>query len=309
MPSIHLAVSGETVAPGAPVTVTRTGTFFDPRYGEFLITPAMLAEMVQNFDQKTFGQDIFIDVSHRPEDGAAGKFAALWTDGTSLHGDVEWTAYGRQAISERGYQYLSAEYADNWVDNERRQAHGATLLGAALTIRPVIKNLNPVRLSEATGVYEGLLTRLVEEQRHSSSLTRALSGMALPDPAKAALTNLFASLALNSSERGEVAESAQTVLRLAYGLSSEMDEDPTQRVTITLDRGPAQDEKPSLTRAEVTGLIEQAFAEEEEKERTQRLAQQAVERQKQEQRARQLAQQRAVRQADDDRRRALGWMD
>ena len=59
------------------VTVTRTGTFTDPRYGSFDITPAMLTAMVKNFDSRVLGQDVFFDVAHKPNDGAAAKVLKL----------------------------------------------------------------------------------------------------------------------------------------------------------------------------------------------------------------------------------------
>lgn len=130
------------------VTVTRTGRFSDPRYGSFEITREMLLSMVKNFEANVYGQEIFTDVAHRPSDGAAGKFVRVFLDGNKLRAEVEWTPFGVDAIRNRGFRYLSAEYDENFVDNEKREAHGPTLLGAGLTIRPVIKSLDPVQLSE-----------------------------------------------------------------------------------------------------------------------------------------------------------------
>jgi len=94
---------------GAPpagwVTITRTGTFRDPRYGEFEITRQMLSQMVENFGKRTFGQDVFIDVAHNSSAGAAGKIVELAVDGGKLRARVEWTPYGVDAIKSRGYQY------------------------------------------------------------------------------------------------------------------------------------------------------------------------------------------------------------
>lgn len=168
----------------APVSVTRAGAFWDPRYGEFDITPQMLADMVRNFDRRTYGQDIFLDVAHRPEDGAAGKITRLWVDDGRLLADVSWTPYGVAAIQDRGYQYLSAEFVDDYQDNERRQKHGALLLGAALTIRPVIKGLDPVRLAEPTALHRALQTRLLHEaetvmNKHLEKLRKRLAEMKL----------------------------------------------------------------------------------------------------------------------------------
>lgn len=130
------------------VTITRTGSFTDPRYGRFEITLAMLENMVRNFDARVVGQDIFIDVDHRPGDGAAARVVALAVEGNRLRARVEWTEFGRKAITERGFRYLSAEYDERYRDNEQGRDHGPTLLGAGLTVRPVIKRLDPVTLAE-----------------------------------------------------------------------------------------------------------------------------------------------------------------
>lgn len=130
------------------VTVTRTGKFRDPRYGEFEITPAMLAQMVANFDKRVLGQDVFLDVAHKPSDGAAARVVKLTVDNGRLRALVEWTAFGIEAVRDRGFTYLSAEYHENWRDNEAGNAHGCVLLAAGLTTRPVIKHLEPVALAE-----------------------------------------------------------------------------------------------------------------------------------------------------------------
>lgn len=129
------------------VTVTRTGSFTDPRYGRFEITPAMLQQMVSNFENRVFGQDVFIDVAHKPADGAAAKVLRLAVQEGKLRALVEWTPFGIDAVRRRGFAYLSAEFHENWLDNQKGDAHGCVLLGAGLTTRPVIKHLDPVQLS------------------------------------------------------------------------------------------------------------------------------------------------------------------
>lgn len=133
------------------VTVTRVGTFHDPRYGKFEITPLMLSAMVANFDAKVYGQDIFIDVAHMPSRGAAGTIKQLQVDAGKLRALVEWTDFGIEAVKAQGFRYLSAEYVEDFKDNEKQQPHGPVLLGAGLTIRPVIKRLDPVVLQLAEG--------------------------------------------------------------------------------------------------------------------------------------------------------------
>lgn len=157
------------------VTVTRVGKFWDPRYGDFEITRAMLSQMKRNFDAGVVGTDIFLDVDHKPGDGAAARFLALEVDSSGrLRAQVEWTGFGRDAVRVRGFRYLSAEFDEAWVDNEHRQHHGCVLLGAGLTIRPVIKRLDPVTLSIESGtssgpvfLHPGLVQSLTESLEHS----------------------------------------------------------------------------------------------------------------------------------------------
>ena len=94
---------------------------------------------------------MFIDVNHKPGDGAAGQVVRLAVEGGKLRALVEWTRFGIEAIKPRGFAYLSAELHEDWHDNQQGDAHGCVLLGAGLTVRPVIKHLDPVQLRAAEG--------------------------------------------------------------------------------------------------------------------------------------------------------------
>jgi hypothetical protein len=147
-------ISGVSLAEGREsswVTVTRTGGFSDPRYGKFDITRELLEQMVRNFDAGVYGQKVFIDVAHKPQDGAAGEVLKLAVEGDRLRALVKWTEFGREAVQKRGFAYLSAEYHENWKDNEKGEPHGCVLLGAGLVTRPCIKRLDPVVLGEGDG--------------------------------------------------------------------------------------------------------------------------------------------------------------
>lgn len=183
------------------VTVTRTGKFSDPRYGAFEISREMLLSMVRNFEARTYGQDIFIDVSHRPDNGAAGKVVKLAVEGDRLRALVEWTPYGVDSIKSKGYQYLSAEFHENWQDNEAGAKHGCVLLGAGLTVRPVIKRLDPVLLSEASGdtptyLHPELQSTLLQEIRTMwkellKQLAEKLGSLKLAEAVVKSLTDAF----------------------------------------------------------------------------------------------------------------------
>jgi hypothetical protein len=99
------AVAVDATTKVSIVTLTRTGKFFDPRYGKFEITSKMLLEMVANFDAGVFGQDIFIDRAHNANGGAGGTIQRLFLDGGKLRAEVAWTTYGLELIKDKSYRY------------------------------------------------------------------------------------------------------------------------------------------------------------------------------------------------------------
>lgn len=228
------------------VTLTRTGSFTDPRYGRFDITATMLAEMVRNFTAGTYGQDIFIDVAHKPEDGAAGKVLQLKADGNRLRAEVEWTPFGLAAIRERGYRYLSADFFDDYVDNEAGRTHGPLLRGAALTIRPVIKRLDPVLLAEGAPhsgpvyVAPGLARELTESlettmKKWLEELKRRLAQMKLADGAAKALCEAFEGTAKNLGEDDAALE--QLVKQLETTATQLAEHAGTAPITLAITAG------------------------------------------------------------------------
>ena len=135
-------------------TLTRVVKFNDPFYGKVEITRAMLLAMVKNFKANTYGQEIMIDVSHRPSEGSAGTIRRLFVEGNKLRAEIDWTPYGVEAVTGRGFRYFSAEFHENYEDPETGKEHGPTLLGAGLTTRPRVKRLDPVSLKLSFDVDE-----------------------------------------------------------------------------------------------------------------------------------------------------------
>lgn len=137
---IHLlsdAVKVDTSSKRSVVTITRTGRFYDPRYGEFELTQSMFDSMIKNFNDEVYGQDIFIDIAHKPEDGAGAVVKRLFTDRGRLRAEVEWFELGMSKVTKEGFKYLSAEIHPNYVSNEagtngQYSEFGPTLLGAGL---------------------------------------------------------------------------------------------------------------------------------------------------------------------------------
>lgn len=220
------------------VTVTRTGKFSDPRYGQFEITKAMLLSMVANFDSHAYGQDIFIDVSHRPDNGAAGKVVKLAVEGDRLRALVEWTPYGVDVIKSKGYQYLSAEFHENWQDNEAGQKHGCVLLGAGLTLRPVIKRLDPVLLSEASGdtptyLHPELQSTLLQEikimwKELLKQLAEKLGSLKLAEAVVKSLTDAFENAVKPLTEEVQAKALMESFVESGKQLAAQIGDKPVQ---------------------------------------------------------------------------------
>lgn len=143
------------------VQLMRTGTFYDKRYGKVDVTREIFENMVVKFDEGVRGIDLMIDYKHDSDAEAAGWIKSLdivdepndngeGIKESQLWASVDWTPNGRQKLSDKEFAYLSADFDPDYRDNENPEtSHGAVLLGAALTNRPVIKRMAPaIQLSE-----------------------------------------------------------------------------------------------------------------------------------------------------------------
>ncbi len=129
------------------VTLARVVTFNDPFYGRVELTRKKFNQMIRNFEANVYGQEIMLDVGHRPSEGSAGTIRRLFVDRNKFRAEVEFTDYGLDAVKRRGMKYLSMDYTEDYEDPETGKKHGALLYGAALTTRPRVKRLDPITLS------------------------------------------------------------------------------------------------------------------------------------------------------------------
>ncbi len=229
------------------VTITRTGKFTDPRYGEFEISRTLLSAMVSNFDKRVFGQDVFIDVAHKPNDGAAAKVIQLKIEGDRLRALCEWTTFGLEAIRNRGYRYLSIEYHEHYKDNENGTDFGPVMMGAALVVRPAIKHLDPIQLSEVTDqgipvlIHPELQTKLLQELHimHKKALELLKAKLAAKKLAAAVVTSLMAA-AENAVALVTDEAAATTMLASFEEAGTQLAEQiGGQAITLSIDTGGA----------------------------------------------------------------------
>lgn len=132
------------------VQILRVGAFNHPKYGEFKITPKVLAEMKRNFDAGIRGIDIALDYFHKSDEEASGwlKSLSLEEDGSELWGEVDWTPKAGKMLSEREIRYFSPDFAFEWTDPETEITYQNVLFGGGLTNRPFVKDMAAIVASE-----------------------------------------------------------------------------------------------------------------------------------------------------------------
>jgi phage I-like protein len=139
------------------IQLFRVGTFKKLMPGgksiTFSITRETLEEIIENWKANVRGTDLALDFAHKSDEEAAAWFTDLTIEngGRELWAEVEWTPDGYAAVEGKKFRYISPDFVFGWRDNETGKKYGATLFGAGLTNRPVIKNMAPtVELTEVT---------------------------------------------------------------------------------------------------------------------------------------------------------------
>lgn len=192
--SLHLRttqrITLEAATAEAPATswiqIATVGSF---KKGDrkFSITPAMLSEMVDNFDSGKHPvppTELVVDFEHLSADGgdnplagqAAGwiKALELREDGAELFAKVEWTEDAAALIREKKFKLVSPEFAFNFT-TPTMEPIGCTLLAAAITNRPFLQGMQPITLTARPAGEPIRLTDLSYEQRRIL-VERALRG-------------------------------------------------------------------------------------------------------------------------------------
>lgn len=140
------------------ITVARLGKYSDPRWGKFEISEADYDGWKRNLSG-TFGGRVSVDWDHSSDRGQ-GPRASAWITDLSLQGKdviatVEWTPKGAKAVRTGADKFISPTYTAHYKD-EQGVDRGQALLGAALTNRPVLRQLPVLSLSRDS--FDGVAT-------------------------------------------------------------------------------------------------------------------------------------------------------
>lgn len=147
---VEVQASDQLVA-GVPteIEILQAGDWDAPNHGKMDITAQRLDEIVEHFNAGV-RKGVPIDVEHKTDNGAVGWVKSLVRAGDSLKANIEWTKHGVQLLADKTFKFISPEFAlDGYKDPEGKlDVRGNVLIGAALTNRPLFKNLKPIVASD-----------------------------------------------------------------------------------------------------------------------------------------------------------------
>lgn len=129
------------------IQILRAGDFDHDWYGKMSFDEDVFENMIKNFENNVRGIEIAVNYSHFAGGEAAGWIEKLEIVDGGLYADVRWTKEAKEKIEDERFKYISAEFENDYKDNESGKHFGVTLLGAALTNIPFVKNMDRV-LSE-----------------------------------------------------------------------------------------------------------------------------------------------------------------
>ncbi|MBQ4430878.1 MAG: hypothetical protein II877_05195 [Synergistaceae bacterium] len=123
------------------------GEFHDKRYGRVSITPAKIQQMADNFG-KCPAYEVPVKLGHEQGAKSPGKVIAATAKPEGLEITMLVDAETAQAINEKQYRYMSAEYDEDYHDKKTGEKVGAVLLGAALVNQPAHPYVAPLVLAD-----------------------------------------------------------------------------------------------------------------------------------------------------------------
>ena len=119
------------------------GEFYDKRYGRVSITPEKIQQMAENFG-KCPAYEVPVKLGHSDGAKSPGKVIGVEAKPEGLEITMSVDADTAQAINNKQYRYMSAEFDEDYHDKKTGDKVGAVLLGAALVNQPAHPYVAPL---------------------------------------------------------------------------------------------------------------------------------------------------------------------
>lgn len=149
-------------AQGVWVNIVNLGEYEHPEYGTITFTEEDFRQWKANLERGVMGgrcEDgrpcIATDYGHAMDENlppemqrASGYIKDLKLEGNRVYALVEFTPRALEGIKNKEWSWFSVSVVDSLIDQRTGQDVGSTLLGGALTNRPYVPDLEPIRLSD-----------------------------------------------------------------------------------------------------------------------------------------------------------------
>lgn len=169
------------------VNIVNLGEYEHPEYGPIVFTEEHFRQWKANLERGVVGGRcenghpcIATDYGHAMDEPlppemqrASGYIKDLKLEGNRVYALVEFTPTALEGIKNLEWAWFSISVADSLVDQKTGQDVGSALLGGALTNRPFIPDLEPIRLSDLRPSHAARLQReLVAREAEIKRLKR-----------------------------------------------------------------------------------------------------------------------------------------
>lgn len=131
------------------IPVLPKGEFMTMPYGNVVLNDSVFEQMIGNF-KAGIRRAVPIDFDHsfNGETKAGGWIKELINKADGLWAKPDWNKLGKEAILEKIYRMISAEWSFDYIDPQKSTHHGAVLVAATLTNRPLMQSMPTVTASE-----------------------------------------------------------------------------------------------------------------------------------------------------------------
>lgn len=130
------------------IPVLPKGEFMTMPYGNMVLDDKVFNDMIANHDRKV-RRAVPVDIDHC-SDGktiAGGWIKQLENRDDGLWAKVKWNKLGTDLVEDEQYKMISAEWSFDYIDPQVSSHHGAVLVAATLTNRPLMQSMPTITAS------------------------------------------------------------------------------------------------------------------------------------------------------------------
>ena len=152
------------------IPVLPKGEFMTLPYGNLVLDDTVFEQMIGNF-KAGIRRAVPLDFDHAWENTKAGGWIKeLINKADGLWAKVDYNKLGKEAVIDQVYRMISAEWSFDYVDPQKSTHHGAVLVAATLTNRPLMQSMPTITASENNLTnHNGIMVLLNENTNNSQN--------------------------------------------------------------------------------------------------------------------------------------------